>query len=156
VSGFGRRGSLAPRLPGPDMGSTEIFPGGDMAFKRVLTLIAHAFIGWLLCAATMGIGMAATTLQTALIVHAVGAPIFFAAVSTVYFTRFRLTSPLLTAIVFVLFVIVVDFFVVALLINRSLEMFASILGTWIPFALIFGSTLLTGTVIARQRRFRAA
>jgi hypothetical protein len=38
----------------------------------------------------------------------------------------------------------VDFFVVGLLINRSLEMFASLLGTWIPFALIFTSTWLSG------------
>jgi hypothetical protein len=41
-------------------------------------------------------------------------------------------------------VIAMDFFVVAMLINRSFEMFASLLGTWIPFALIFASTYLTG------------
>jgi hypothetical protein len=41
-------------------------------------------------------------------------------------------------------VITVDFFVVALLINRSMNMFASLLGTWIPFALIFISTFVTG------------
>jgi hypothetical protein len=45
---------------------------------------------------------------------------------------------------------VVDFFVVALLINRSLDMFASLLGTWIPFALIFTSTYLTGLVAKRS------
>ncbi len=44
-----------------------------------------------------------------------------------------------------------DFFVVALLINRSLEMFASPLGTWIPFALIFVSTWLTGLVVTGQQ-----
>jgi hypothetical protein len=49
-----------------------------------------------------------------------------------------------TAIIFVGFVISVDFFLVALLINKSLEMFASLLGTWIPFVLIFTSTYLTG------------
>jgi len=38
----------------------------------------------------------------------------------------------------------VDFFVVGLVINRSLEMFTSVLGTWIPFALIFASTWLAG------------
>jgi hypothetical protein len=41
----------------------------------------------------------------------------------------------MTALVFVSFVIIIDFLVVALLINRSLEMFNSLLGTWIPFAL---------------------
>jgi len=46
---------------------------------------------------------------------------------------------------------VVDFFVVALLINKSLAMFASPLGTWIPFALIFASTLVTGSLLSRKR-----
>lgn len=120
--------------------------------KKLAILLAHAFVGWLLCAATMGIGMATTTLQTTLIIHAVGAPIYFAAVSTVYFSRFRFTRPLSTAVVFVTFVVVVDFFVVALLINRSLAMFTSILGTWLPFALIFGSTFVTGTAFSLMKK----
>jgi len=49
-----------------------------------------------------------------------------------------------TAIIFVSFVIAVDLFIVALLIQRSFEMFTSVLGTWIPFILIFVSTYLTG------------
>ena len=115
-----------------------------MNVMRIVTILAHAFIGWALCAAVMGIGMAATSLQNALIIHAIGAPIFFAIVSLIYFKKFNYTTPLQTAIIFVAFVMVVDFFVVALLINRSLEMFASLLGTWIPFVLIFASTYLTG------------
>jgi hypothetical protein len=99
----------------------------------------------------MAIGMAVTTLQTALVIHAVGAPIYFAAVSAVYFSRFRYTRPLETAAVFVGFVMVVDFLVVGLLINKSLAMFTSIVGTWLPFALIFGSTFLTGIVLCRTR-----
>ena len=123
-----------------------------MSFTKILILLAHAFVGWLLCAATMGTGMAVTTLQTTLVVHAVGAPIFFFLVSWLYFSRFRYTSPLQTALVFVGFVMIVDFFLVALLINRSLAMFASWLGTWLPFVLIFGSTLATGTVIKAGAR----
>ena len=123
-----------------------------MSFGKVVILVVHAFVGWALCAATMGIGMALTSLQTALIVHAIGAPIFFAVISAVYFNRFHFTSPTQTALVFVGFVMVVDFFVVALLINKSLAMFGSFLGTWIPFALIFGSTLVTGTIVIRPRK----
>jgi hypothetical protein len=122
-----------------------------MQGKKMLTLLIHAFIGWLLCAATMGIGMAVTTLETTLIIHAIGAPIYFAAVSSIYFTRFRYTRPLPTALIFVGFVMVVDFFVVALLINKSLAMFASPLGTWIPFVLIFSSTFVTGSLLSRKR-----
>jgi hypothetical protein len=65
-------------------------------------------------------------------------------VSLNYFRRFNYTTPLQTAFIFVSFVILVDFFIVALVINQSLEMFTSLLGTWIPFALIFISTYLMG------------
>jgi hypothetical protein len=41
-----------------------------------------------------------------------------------------------------------DFFVVAPLIQRSLEMFTSALGAWIPFALILVSTWVSGLVFA--------
>lgn len=115
-----------------------------MNFRKPVTILIHAFVGWALCFATMGIGMATTSLENALVIHAIGAPIFFAIVSLIYFKRFNYTTPLQTAIIFVGFVITVDFFVVALLINKSLDMFASLLGTWIPFALIFTSTYLTG------------
>ena len=113
-------------------------------------IIAHAFVGWALCAATIGIGMAVTSLNNALIIHAVAAPIFFSLLSLVYFRKFNYTTPLQTAVIFVSFVILMDFFVVAMLINRSFEMFTSLLGTWIPFALIFASTYLTGLLIQRQ------
>jgi len=39
--------------------------------------------------------------------------------------------------------------VVATFIEKSYAMFASILGTWIPFALIFGSTYLVGVYVVR-------
>jgi hypothetical protein len=117
---------------------------GIMSTSRILIILIHAFIGWTLCAATMGIGMIVTSVNNALIIHAIAAPIFFAIVSLVYFRKFNFTTPLQTAALFIAFVIAMDFFVVAMLINRSFEMFASLLGTWIPFALIFASTYLTG------------
>lgn len=123
--------------------------------SKVFTVLIHAFVGWALCAATMGIGMAATSLENALIIHAIGAPIFFMVASLIYFKKFNYTTPLQTAMIFIGFVIAVDFFVVALLINRSLEMFASLLGTWIPFALIFVATFLTGLLAVKSRNNRS-
>jgi hypothetical protein len=120
-----------------------------MNSRKYLPVLIHAFLGWALCAATMVIGMAVTSINNALIIHAIGAPIFFMLVSLVYFKKFNTTSPLQTAVIFVAFVITVDFFVVALLINKSLDMFASLLGTWIPFALIFTSTYLTGLFVVK-------
>ncbi|MGA7194558.1 MAG: hypothetical protein WBW94_13100 [Anaerolineales bacterium] len=118
-----------------------------MSTSRILIILVHAFIGWTLCAATMGVGMAVTSVDNALIIHAIAAPIFFAIVSLVYFRKFNFTTPLQTAALFIAFVIAMDFFVVAMLINRSFEMFASLFGTWIPFALIFTSTALTGIFV---------
>ena len=114
-------------------------------------IFVHALAGWALCGATMGIGMATMSMQTTLIVHAALAPVFFTALSFLYFSKFNYTTPFQTAIIFLLFVVLVDFFAVALLINRSLEMFTSPLGTWIPFGLIFLSTYLTGLIVVRGK-----
>ena len=121
-----------------------------MNIRELSIVLGHALLGWALCAATMGIGIAMMPLQDALIVHAIGAPIFFTLVSLLYFCKFNYTAPLQTAMIFVGVVIVVDFFVVALGLNRSLDMFASLLGTWIPFALIFAATYLTGWFVATR------
>ena len=122
-----------------------------MTFKKTIIVLAHAFIGWVLCAATMGIGMSLTSLNNALIIHAIAAPVFFAGISLVYFRKFNYTTPLQTALIFIAFVVAMDFFVVAMLINRSFEMFTSLLGTWIPFTLIFISTYLTGLFVIQKR-----
>lgn len=121
-----------------------------MNAKQVLIILAHTFVGWAFCTASMLIGMATMSIENALIVHAIAAPIIFAIVSLVYFKLFNYTTPLQTGLIFVSFVILVDFFLVALVINRSLEMFASPLGTWITFALIFTSTYVTGTLTLRS------
>jgi tetrahydromethanopterin S-methyltransferase subunit C len=121
-----------------------------MNAPKIAVLLAHAFVGWMLCAATMGIGMAVTSLDNALTVHAIAAPIFFAGVSLVYFGKFNYTSPMQTAVVFIAFVIAMDFFVVAMLINHNFEMFTSLIGTWLPFALIFTSTYLTGVLTVNR------
>jgi len=123
-----------------------------MNTSKTLIILIHAFVGWVLCFATIGIGMVVTSLQTALIVHAIAAPIFFAGISLVYFRKFNFTTPIQTALIFTTFIITMDFFIVAMLINRSFEMFTSLLGTWIPFALIFASTYLTGLLTPRTIR----
>jgi hypothetical protein len=115
-----------------------------MSSKKTATILIHALIGWALCAATIGIGMATTSVENALIIHAAGAPVFFAVVSLYYFRRYHYTTPLQTALIFIAVVMAMDFFVVALLVLKSVDMFRDPLGTWIPFALIFLSTYITG------------
>ncbi len=115
-----------------------------MPAREAVIALAHALVGWGLCGATMGIALAKTSLARALVIHAVAAPIIFAAVSSVYFTYFGYWSPVATAFGFVVVVIGMDFFVVALLIQRDFAMFRSVPGTWVPFALIFVATYAVG------------
>jgi hypothetical protein len=121
-----------------------------MNTKKIVVILVHAFIGWAFCTAAMVIPMVLISVESALVIHAISAPIIYTTISLVYFNKFNYTRPLQTALIFVSFVIIVDFFVVALLVNRSLEMFASPLGTWIPFALIFISTYVTGVLTVRS------
>lgn len=118
-----------------------------LSLKQIAVIVFFGAVGWALCGAIMFIGMAVTSMQTTLIAHAIGAPIIFAVVSWIYCSRFGFTKPLTTAVVFVGIVIFLDIFPVATVINRSFEMFTSLLGTWIPWALIFLSTYLTGLAV---------
>jgi hypothetical protein len=118
--------------------------GETMDMKRVAIIIGHAAVGWALCGAVIWIGKAIATMETALIAHAMAVPCIFAGVTWGYFKRFAYTSPLQTAGVFLAVVVCLDFFLVALLMERNLAMFRSVIGTWVPFGLIFASTYVTG------------
>ena len=56
--------------------------------NKAVVILIHAFVGWAFCAAIMGIGMAVTSLQTTLILHAIGGPIGFIVISLFYFKKF--------------------------------------------------------------------
>jgi hypothetical protein len=47
-------------------------------------------------------------------------------------------------------VVFLDFFLVAPVWEKNYAMFSSVLGTWIPFALIFAATYLTGRYSSSQ------
>ena len=115
-----------------------------IGYAKLLIVLIYAFMGWTICGAIMFIGTAVTSEFIALIIHAVAAPIIFAVVSSFYFKKYDLTTPLETAALFVAFVVLLDFVVVALLIDKSLAMFGNVLETWIRFVLIFISTYYMG------------
>ena len=118
-----------------------------MNLKKITIILAHALVGWGLCGAIIGIGRNVTSMEITLILHAIGAPVFFAIITFIYFKYFNHTKPLLTAVIFVSFVIFMDVFLVALFIEKSFAMFTSMLGTWIPFVLIFLATYITGLTL---------
>jgi hypothetical protein len=112
--------------------------------RERLILLVHAFVSWALCTAAMMIPMALVSVEFALVVHATVAPIFAGIISRACNRNHGYTTPLQTALTFVGFVIVVDFFLVAAVIERGFEMFTSPLGTWISFASVFLATYLMG------------
>ena len=112
--------------------------------RQLAVVGVFGLVGWALCGAIVFVGRGLMPMDTTLIVHALGAPVIFMVISWIYFARFGYTKPLTTAAVFVGIVIFLDVFLVALVIERSFEMFSSLIGTWIPWALIFVSTYLTG------------
>jgi hypothetical protein len=106
-------------------------------------LVGHAVVGWAVCGGTIAVGRQILSMATTLLVHAIVAPLVFALLSMHFFRRYPAASPLRTSLGFVGIVVALDAFVVAL-IERSYAMFTSPLGTWIPFASIWLSSLLVG------------
>jgi len=123
---------------------------GKVKIWKPLVILGHALVLWALCGMIMFVGMEIMSIEATLVVHLIGAPIIAALISLIYFKKFSYTSPLQTAFIFFSVVIFMDFFVVALLIEKSFEMFASIIGTWAPFTLIFLSTYLTGISVRKK------
>ena len=122
--------------------------------KKIIIVLSHAFIVWALCGATIAIGRSFMSMELTLIIHAIVAPIFAALVSLDYYKKFSYTTPLETAFIFLLFVIAMDAGLVAPVFEKSYEMFRSILGTWVPFVLIFLSTFITGLTVKKTVSLR--
>ena len=58
-----------------------------MTYKKLFIIVNHAFIGWVMCAAIMGIGMQIFSMKTTLIIHAIGGPVGFLILSLIYFKK---------------------------------------------------------------------
>jgi hypothetical protein len=112
--------------------------------QRAAVIVAHAVVGWAYCGVIIGVGRHFLSIHTTLVLHAIGAPLGFTLISLFYCRRYAFTSPLQTAAAFLAVVVVLDLFLVAPAFEKSYAMFSSVLGTWIPFALIFAATYLTG------------
>ncbi|MGI9523952.1 MAG: hypothetical protein ACR2PG_20145 [Hyphomicrobiaceae bacterium] len=119
--------------------------------KQTAILLGCAAAVWMFCGALIGIGRQYLSMDTTLIVHAVGAPIGAVVLSWLYFRNFAFTGPLVTATIFVATALILDVFVVALLIEKSFDMFQSVLGLWLPQILIFAATYVTGWLTMSPR-----
>lgn len=111
-------------------------------------LVAHAVAGWSACAVITAALLAVTSTAVAVAVHAIAAPVIFAAIARRYFAARGAREPLPVAVAFTAIVTALDAAIVAGLIQGSFAMFASFAGTWLPLALIFGATWVTGAIVA--------
>ncbi|MBN1204592.1 MAG: hypothetical protein JXB05_06675 [Myxococcaceae bacterium] len=143
---------LAAELPRATPGTPVEHRAGSIP-----RLLAHAVVGWALCAAIMVPLLLLVSRTAAQVVHVVTVPFIFTAVAWHYFRSRGARDPLPTAMVWTASVALLDLVFVAGLVQRNLEMFESVLGTWLPFALIFVATWATGVAMSTMPwRERAA
>jgi len=134
---------IATRLPSARPATPIDHPARSLG-----RLVAHAVVGWSASAAIMAGLLAVTSLTAATVVHAIAAPLIFAAVAKHYFGARGARGALPVALAFTAIVAALDLAVVAALIQRSFAMFSSTAGTWLPLALIFLVTWATGAIMA--------
>jgi menaquinone-dependent protoporphyrinogen oxidase len=134
---------IARALPTARAGVVVAQPG-----RSLPRLWLHGFVGWALCGLTMTALQLATSIGVALVIHAVAVPVIFTAVAWHYFRARGARDAISTALTFVGIVALLDSVVVAALVQRSLVLFGSVVGFWVPLALIFGVTWATGECLS--------
>lgn len=132
---------LADQIPGAQPGVPH-----EPAARSVPRLVAFAVVGWALCAATMALFVPLAGVGVALVIHGIAAPVFFTVLAWRYFRVPGARDPLPTATTWIAIVVLLDLVVVAGLVERSFDMFGSVGGTWLPFALIFLVTWAVGNL----------
>ena len=110
-----------------------------------------AFVGWSLRLMTIGVGADFTTYTTALLLQSALVVVIFSAIGFLYSSASGTVSPRNAALAMLGAVVGFDFFLIAVLVNRDLAIYARPLATWIPYALIGLSTWLGGE-FGRERR----
>lgn len=93
----------------------------SLAFKKPFVILMLGVFGWAACGIIMFVLLNITTIYLSLIIHFIATPFIFLAISNLYFKKFDYTTPLLTAIFFTLIVMILDFFVVAMVIEKILR-----------------------------------
>ncbi|MBR9997586.1 MAG: hypothetical protein KFF73_01385 [Cyclobacteriaceae bacterium] len=113
-------------------------------FSKIIAILSFGTIGWVLSGLIFYFARMFLGNYLAVLVHFVFSPLAFIGLSYLYFRYINITSSLITAAFVTGIVIGLDFFVIGLLIEKNFRIFTSIMGTWLPFLLIFLSVFLTG------------
>ena len=109
-------------------------------------ILAQAVAAWTVSAAALLLLRLTGVPETlALWLHAMIAPLAFAASSAAYFHRPDTSSPMRVALLNVAVVALLDLGVIAGLLMRSWALHTSVAGAWLPLILIFAVTVVVGT-----------
>jgi menaquinone-dependent protoporphyrinogen oxidase len=134
---------IAKQLPSAKPAAPVIHPA-----RSIRRAVAHAALGAAACAAVMAGALAAAGPRVAIVLHAIAAPLIFAAIARHYFAARGARSPLPVAIAFTAIAAALDLGIVAGLIQRSAALLGSIAGAWLPLALIFLTTWACGAIMS--------
>jgi menaquinone-dependent protoporphyrinogen oxidase len=133
---------VAARLPTARAGSAV-----DHRARSLWRLFAYPVFGWATCA-LQGILLHVVAGQTfAVAAYSLLVPAIFALLAVQYFRGRGAREPLATAAAWVATVGVLQVVVIGL-VRHHLDVFRSVPLTWLPFALVFAVTWLTGAVMS--------
>lgn len=118
--------------------------------RKWAVLLGLAVAVWAFCGAIMFAGRAVTTLEATLILHLIGAPLGAAVAAWAFQRLSGELHPPVVAAGFVAVALALDLVLVAPVFERSFEMFASVIGLWLPQALIFLAAWWAGLAAARR------
>lgn len=107
-------------------------------------LILFTFVLWGACGGVMVAGRRLWSLDTALRIHLVAAPVFAFAVAELHKALAPAFDPTLRAAAMTGLTALLDAGIVAPLFEHSYAMFRSVIGTWLPFAAIFAASWIAG------------
>jgi len=116
--------------------------------RSIRRVVAHAVAGSAACAAVMAGSLAVAGPRVAIVLHAIAAPLIFAAIARRYFAARGARAPLPVAIAFTAIAAALDLGIVAGLIQRGPALLGSIAGAWLPLALIFVATWSCGAIMS--------
>lgn len=115
--------------------------------RTLSRLLAHAAVGGLLCATTLGLLLRLAGTTAALVVHGIFAPLALTMIATRYFRPRGAREPLQTAMVFTAAAALLDVAIVAGVSQHGLPVFAGV-GVWLPLALALLFTWATGALMS--------
>jgi amino-acid N-acetyltransferase len=123
--------------------------------RPLLVLLLHALALWALSALALAVAVRVLSLERALVVHAIAAPILTALVMAFYFGAFGGIPPIPAALLVAAVVALADLAASPWL-RRATTPFQVALETWTPWTLVFAQALASGIVARRRPRAVAA